>query len=404
MPRTLAALADGTISEWRATLICRETVGLSREHRAMVDAELEGRLGGAGDRRVVQLARAAAYRLDPQAVVDRSARAVSDRRVTIRPAPDTMASVSALLPVEAGVAVYAALRRAADSSIAAGDERGRGQVMADLLVDRVLHPQAAIGGTGTDSDTGTAGAVSPAVDSVDAVRAAYAAAAGCGAATPRSPGADIPGVLSRRHGRASPPPAVGVPPGVNVEIGLVVTDQALFGGDDEPALLDGEVMPAALARALVANLPAGSKAWIRRLYTRPESGQLAAMDSRRRLFDENLRRFILTRDQRCRTPWCDAPIRHADHVQPAARGGPTAASNGDGLSADCNYVREAPGWGAVTGGPDGDTVIITTPTGHTYTSRPPALPGPRSGRQHTATASRPPRPVSAGRRRSALSG
>jgi hypothetical protein len=458
MPRTLAALAAGVISEWRATLVCRETAGLSRQHRAVVDAELEGLLAGAGDRRVAQLARAAAYRLDPRAVVDRAGRAASDRRVTIRPAPDTMTYVSALLPVASGVAVFAALRGAADAALAAGDGRGRGQVMADTLVDRILHPDTAARGSDrndgdetlndlaahADTDEGTADAgtadegtaddVAVDADTVDedaagdgvagsdagcarfddpvaAVRAAYAAArareaeaagapvadhivgaagtdraagGGAGAATgegsvsPPRPGPS--GGPPGSWGGGLPPPAVGVPPGVNVQIGLVMTDQALFGRGEEPALLDGEVIPAGVARALLADLLAASKAWIRRLYTRPDSGQLAAMDSRRRVFDDSLRRFILLRDQRCRTPWCDAPIRHADHVRPAARGGPTSAGNGEGLSADCNYVRQAPGWHAsIDDAASGGTLRITTPTGHTYTSTPPALPRPRPG-------------------------
>ena len=50
-----------------------------------------------------------ADRLDAQAVVDRAAKAEADRTVTIRPAPDTMTYVTALLPVAQGVGVYAAL-------------------------------------------------------------------------------------------------------------------------------------------------------------------------------------------------------------------------------------------------------------------------------------------------------
>ena len=50
-------------------------------------------------------------RLDVKALVARSAKAAADRCVTIRPAPDTMAYVTALLPVAQGVAVYAALKR-----------------------------------------------------------------------------------------------------------------------------------------------------------------------------------------------------------------------------------------------------------------------------------------------------
>jgi hypothetical protein len=58
--------------------------------------------------------------------------------VTIRPAPDSMVQLSALLPVAGGVATYAALRRAADSARALGDPRSRGRVMADTFVGRVL--------------------------------------------------------------------------------------------------------------------------------------------------------------------------------------------------------------------------------------------------------------------------
>ena len=55
----------------------------------------------------------------------------------MRPAPDTMAVLSALLPVEQGVACLAALRKYADSAVATGDGRSRDQVMADTLVERL---------------------------------------------------------------------------------------------------------------------------------------------------------------------------------------------------------------------------------------------------------------------------
>ena len=61
-------------------------------------------------------------------------RAESERRVTSRPAPDDMAYVTVLLPMAQGVAVYASLWRAADTTF---DDRSRGQVMADTLVERV---------------------------------------------------------------------------------------------------------------------------------------------------------------------------------------------------------------------------------------------------------------------------
>src|SRR6188768_1762551 len=59
------------------------------------------------------------------------------RRVGIRPAPDTMSIFSGYLPVEQGVACYAALRQHADAAVATGDERARDQIMADTLVERI---------------------------------------------------------------------------------------------------------------------------------------------------------------------------------------------------------------------------------------------------------------------------
>ena len=132
MPATLAALEVGDLSEWRAELVVRECQVLDAEHRAHVDAELDelrcaGQLDGLGDREVVRRVRAIAYRVDPASVVERGRIAESRRRVTIRPAPDTMCYLTALLPVAQGVAVHAALVRAAASARATGDERSQGQ-------------------------------------------------------------------------------------------------------------------------------------------------------------------------------------------------------------------------------------------------------------------------------------
>ena len=143
MPHTLAALECGALSEWRATLIVRESACLDVEDRRRLDAELCGdvsNLDGMGDARITAAAKEIACRLDVQAVVDRVARAEADRTVTIRPAPDTMTYVTVLLPVAKGVGVYAALKRAADTTF---DERSRGQVMADALVERVTGRPAA---------------------------------------------------------------------------------------------------------------------------------------------------------------------------------------------------------------------------------------------------------------------
>lgn len=312
MPHTLRALGAGEISEWRATVLVRETAVLCAEHRAAVDTALAGRLGGLGDAGAAREARKLAYQLDPGSVIRRIRKAHDDRRVTIRPAPDTMAYVTGLLPVAQGVAVHAALTRHADSLRATGDPRTRGQIMADTLVERIT-------------------------------------------------------------GQAS---AGAVP----VEVQLVMTDRALLGDDHSPARIVGYgPVPAALGRALLGAtgaVAAQAKAWVRRLYTSPTTGELVAMDSRRREFTGMLRQFLVIRDEVCRTPWCDAPIRHLDHLERATAGGATSEANGQGLCEACNLTKEAPGWRA-TGSRDGPrhTVTTQTPTGHRYTSAAPDPPG-----------------------------
>jgi Domain of unknown function (DUF222)/HNH endonuclease len=336
MPHTLAALTSGTLNEWRATLLVRETACLSASDRCALDEELApdtGTFDGAGDARIVGQARRVAYRLDPHSVVERARKAEADRFVSLRPAPDTMTYLTALLPVTAGVAAYAALRQDAEGRRNAGDERGIGQLMADTLVENV---------------TGTPG--------------------GC----------------------------------TRLEVQLIMTDRTLLQGDSEPAQLPGYgVVPAQWARDRLtpAKQPATTQTtsisgtgaydvWLRRLYTAPAEGQLVGMDSIARAFPEGLRSFIQARDTTCRTPYCDAPIRHRDHVVPWHRGGETTGANGAGLCEACNQLKEAPGWTAQPRPGPRHTIEYRTPTGHTYRSIAPPLPGTTARACNVATKAR----------------
>ncbi|HET7415562.1 MAG TPA: DUF222 domain-containing protein [Arthrobacter sp.] len=330
MPHTLQALTNGVISEWRATLLVRETACLSVEDRAEVDRRIAGDvelLEKLSDKALVAEAKKVSYQLDPHSVVNRASKAVSERNVTCRPAPDTMSYLTALVPAAQGVAVLAALTRVANGPRGEDDTRGRGQIMADTLVERVTGQQSA-----DDTD---------------------------------------------------------------LEIQLVMTDRTLLAGDEEPAFLPGYGMvPAGTARSLAHREDSEATAWVRRLYTTPSAGQLVGMDSRSRFFPKGLSRFITTRDQVCRTPWCDAPIRHTDHIVPRSVDGQTSENNGEGLCEACNYAKEAPGWSVRPvndfpghaidpRGPAGEerhqgrrhTTEITTPAGHTYRSVAPPLPG-----------------------------
>jgi len=319
MPATLACLESGRLNEWRAMIVARETACLSVEDRAAVDARIPGLLAehpGMGNRALEAAVKREAYRLDAQSYVHRADKAAKDRRVTCRPTAEGMVYLTALLPLRAGVGVYAALRREADAARAGGDPLGRGQLMADLLVSRVT-------------------------------------------------------------GRPADDPA-------DVHLDVVISDAALLAETDEPAQVSGVgTVPAAWVRALVGRLdPASQEAVaVRRLYAAP--GRLVAAESSGRFFSPGLADLIRARDQRCRTPWCDAPIRHTDHVVDHAAGGPTALANGQGLCERCNHTKALPGWSARAGGGPCAEVTTATPTGHRYVSTPP--PGPVTERAGPVT-------------------
>ena len=104
-----------------------------------------------------------------------------------------------------------------------------------------------------------------------------------------------------------------------------------------------------------------------------------------------MRQFLIARDQTCRTPYCDAPIRHIDHVISRQHDGQTEISNGQGKCERCNYTKESPGW-ASSADPDTSTVTVTTPTGHAYSSQPPPPPQSTEGQKAPATTGPPPSP------------
>lgn len=66
MPHTLEHLSAGRVSEWRATVLCRETAVLRAADRSTVDARMGADLPTMGDAAVARTARALAYELDAE--------------------------------------------------------------------------------------------------------------------------------------------------------------------------------------------------------------------------------------------------------------------------------------------------------------------------------------------------
>ena len=344
LPECFAQLVLGVVPEWRVLQVARETAWLSVEHRAIVDSEIAPQLERLGNRQTIDLTKKIALRLDPRGYLDRLAQAETERTVTTRPAPDCMIYLTALLPVKQGVAAYAALKIHADTIVGHGSEtRGRGQVMADTLVERV-------------TGQATANNVPVTVNLIMTDQTLFNTGRTGGGAGGGGTGASDPGPRARDDSGS---------------------DAGRSGaGSDEPAyLIGGGTVPAEIARRMTQDPSGDAAVFLRRLYTDPTTGQLTAMDTRSRLFTENQRLFLLLRDQTCRTPYCDAPIRHADHITPFEQGGPTSIINAQGLCEACNHAKQANGW-YQRPAPDGSGDINTyTPTGHLYRSRAPDPPG-----------------------------
>lgn len=399
LPRTLRLLEGGRISDWGANQVARNVLLLAEEDRDRVDEALAPVLpsltAGAAGRRALALAQS----LDPEAAVRRRSLAVASRRVGLRPAPDGMSHLHALVPVEDGVAMIAALRSAAATARATGESGALpvGAVMADLLVERVTGRSPMVGVPieiqllMTDR-TLLAGAEEAATLDGMPLPGGVARGLALGAnSTLRTPhrASVPPGAGPLPLGAASPLCDVGSssssPSPPPSQATSAHSAHSVHSPQSAPADRQGTTLPIAP--------PEEASRWIRRLYTDPATGELNGMDTRRRFFTGSVRRFISLRDQHCRTPWCDAPIRDIDHVHRAADGGATDLTNGVGHCERFNHVREMPGWDSrlepglavgatlVPGTADaGDAVVasgkvlrITTPTGHEYTSLAPSL-------------------------------
>jgi hypothetical protein len=121
------------------------------------------------------------------------------------------------------------------------------------------------------------------------------------------------------------------------------------------------IVPTPLLAALIAH---GAS-------VRPIKAPTVDPDSGYRISTTN-REFVQARDLMCRFPGCDRPVYHADLDHTIAwgdDGGPTHASNLKGYCRHHHLLKTFhDGWSEVQK-PDG-TIILTTPTGHTYTSIP----------------------------------
>lgn len=324
LPQTRAALTSGVVNEDIADLVAKETASLSSKHRREVDAAMAPRLtAGLGPRQLAAEVRAHAQRLDPQSAAKQFTKAKAKRCVMVRPAGHGMAQLIAQVPTHEAVATQKSLDVEARKIVAGGHSADANDPAAGTRTrDQIMADLL--------------------VERVTGQRTAGAVAA---------------------------------------EVQVVMTDAALFAADSSPAWLNGHgPIPAEVARRWLSNPDA--KVFLRRVFTRPETNQLVGLESRSRNFPDGLRAMIMLRDQICRSPYCDAPIRESDHVVPVRDGGATTWGNASGLCVACNQIKENSGWRHTS---TQHQLTVETPTGHEYISvTGDVLPG-RPPQDHTAS-------------------
>ncbi|MGP9538685.1 DUF222 domain-containing protein [Brachybacterium sp. AOP43-C2-M15] len=337
MPGTVEALWSGAVTDQQASTVAGALDGAGAETCRRIDDRIREHpefLHGKGKRRLQSDVRALVQQLEPETSRERAERAARSRHVTMTPLDDGMARVSATLRAIDAVAMMASLRSRAESRRASGSRTSVPALEADLLVEDVL--QGALNDGGGSDAPGTVG--SGASDE----EAGEKGTAGSGAIEERA--------TAPRRPRPRP----------GLDVGIVITETALLGQDDdaETALLEGYgTLPAHIVQDTLLGRPPGHlrhdeaehpdeevSAFFRRLYAAPRAGDLVAMESTARAFPAGLARMLRWRDTTCRTPWCNATIRHSDHVVPVQHGGPTSYANGQGLCARCNLLKEHGLW------------------------------------------------------------
>jgi hypothetical protein len=429
-PRLFEHWIHGDVSEDAVVIFFDETHLLTPDGRRAADEDVADLAPMIGLKELRHRLRTITARLEPELAAERARKALEDRHVSSRCRGDSMMKLNALLPGIAGQGVDTILTGYAKKRRAAGDERTEAQIKADALTGIVIGWARATHNTpksfAATHQIKTHGATPP--DTTDSSDLPDADTQDLSAATtPRLPDLGEPSGTDQLPGLGLPdleqeppgftevakareafeeflrnpagtmgtatgadanndaespvtghaPMGTGVlPPGVGVQVNLVITDFSAFGITDNPAEIFGlGPLPAPLARQLIDEAVAKHAATLKKLYTDPTSGALVGMESRSRIFPDQLGQLIAFRDQHCRHPYCDSPIKHLDHIHPHAQGGPTSFSNGQGLCARHNLIKDTnatttagPGTSNGTADGTGDITTHLTTSGAEFTS------------------------------------
>lgn len=392
-PVTHAALAEGRISKRHADVIVDAGAGLDPGGRASLDAHAVGFAATRTAGEVARIAKVQADELAPISLRERHERARRERRVVVTECADGMSELWMLLPSLEARAIYDRVtqmartvksdRRRARAAFSAGAALGAvsGDDTPAPGVPRGADPTAAAGETTDD-----AGTVFGAEESEAGVHVGGPASVD-GGLGPDAPLASGPGVVvvtdvrsmdqlradiladifltSSPTGHELHASGTGEALGridavvqVTIPVSQIIDPDAGSSRVDEGGLIAPET-----ARVL-----AGRASGWDRLFIRPETGQVVAVDRYRPSREQ--RRALVGRDVTCRFPGCLTPARGSDidHTREYARGGPTEVSNLAHLCESHHMMKHHSGWG-LRQLPDG-VLEWTSPAGRVYADEP----------------------------------
>jgi hypothetical protein len=325
---TAAALAAGEIDVQKAHSIADGCRYLDPATAAEVESRVLARAGEQTNAQLKKAVRKAAIIADPVAAQKRHMAAKNERGVWLTPLDDGMAEVRAVMAAADALKVYNVLTAAALSAkLAGGETRNTAQLRADFLLAPFDEAIA----------TGELAGIVP-------TKLAFGSR-GCGEANLTVPASVIMGVSNV--------------PGELVGYGPITAE-----------------VSKELARDRV----------MRRIVTNPVDGSFLAADSATYRPSAVLRRHIQLRDGTCRFKTCDRPAHRCDldHSKKHPVGRTCEANMGPFCERHHIFKHLLDGVLAHLKQPNPGTFVWTMPTGHVYTTTPPAI-GPPIKDEKSAT-------------------
>jgi len=329
---TGAALAAGEIDVQKAHSIADGCRYLDPSTAVEVESSVLARAGDQTNAQVKKAVRKAAITADPVAAQKRHVAARNERGVWLTPLDDGVAELRAVMAAAEALKVYNVLTAAALSAkLNGGESRNTAQLRADFL----LAPFDEAIATGE-----LAGAVP--------TKLAFGSR-GCG------------------------------------EANVTVPASVIMGVSNAP----GELTGYGAITAEVSQVLVGDRL-IRRLVTNPVDGSFLAADTNTYRPSAVLRRHIELRDGTCRFKTCDRPAVacELDHSDKHPAGRTCDANMGPFCKRHHIFKHALDGALAHLNQPNPGTFVWTMPTGHVYTTTPPAI-GPPIKDEKLAT---PPTP------------